>query len=52
MDECETRGAATKVEREHGAHYRKAEEVEDAKFREAYEKVWHLKNHNQKEKVS
>ncbi|CAN0036968.1 unnamed protein product, partial [Pylaiella littoralis] len=30
--------------------YRKASKIEDPKFREAHEKVWHLKNHDQKPK--
>ncbi|CAN0334887.1 unnamed protein product, partial [Pylaiella littoralis] len=42
----------TRVEKDRDAHYRRAEKIVDPGFKEAYNKVWHLKNHDPKPKES
>ncbi|CAM9841615.1 unnamed protein product [Pylaiella littoralis] len=49
LDECLTRNATTRVEKDRDAHYRRAEKIVDP-GKEAYKKVWHLKNHDPKPK--
>ncbi|CAN0048430.1 unnamed protein product, partial [Pylaiella littoralis] len=50
LDECLTRNATTRVEKDRDAHYRRAEKIVDPGFKEAYKKVLHLKNHDPKPK--